>query len=138
MNDINIIRKEPEKVRHGIKNRGGRYLPALEELITLDSEHRGLLKTVEDLRAKRNASSQAVGKAKAQKNEAEASRLMAEVIQLKAEMAGQEAALTSLAARLKDAALGLPNIPHYSTPVGASEADNPVRRAGPSPKSMPR
>jgi len=134
MNDINIIRKETDKARIGIKNRGGRYLPALEDIIRRDLEHRELLKKVEESRAKRNASSQAVGKAKAQKNEAEAARLMAEVSQLKAEMAGQEAALTTLSAQLKDAVLGLPNFPHDSAPVGASEADNPVRRSGPAPR----
>jgi seryl-tRNA synthetase len=134
MNDINIIRKETEKARTGIKNRGGRYLPALEEIIKLDAEHRELLKKVEELRAQRNASSQAVGKAKASKNEPEAARLMAEVSQLKADMAGQEAALTILSAKLKEAAMGLPNFPHDSVPVGASEADNPVRRSGPAPQ----
>ncbi|MCX5796872.1 MAG: serine--tRNA ligase [Elusimicrobia bacterium] len=136
MNDINIIRKEPDRARGGIKDRGGRYLPALEELITLDLEHRGLLKKVEDLRAKRNASSQAVGKAKAQKNEAEAAKLMAEVIALKAEMSGQEAALTSLTAKFKEAALGLPNLPHPSAPKGAGEADNPVVRSSPAPRPL--
>jgi len=134
MNDINTLRKDTEKARTGIKNRGGRYLPALEDIIKLDSEHRELLKRVEELRAKRNSSSQAVGKAKASKNEAEAARLMAEVSHLKTEMAGQEEALATLSAKLKDAALGLPNFPHDSVPVGASESDNPLRRAGIEPK----
>jgi seryl-tRNA synthetase len=135
MNDSNNIRKEPETARIGMKNRGGRYLPALEGLIKLDLEHRELLKKVEELRAKRNASSQAVGKAKAAKDEEEASRLVTEVSRLKVEMAGQEAALAAMSAKLKESALGLPNIPHASAPVGASEADNPVRRAGPAPKA---
>ena len=56
MNDINIIRKETDKARIGIKNRGGRYLPALEDIIRRDLEHRELLKKVEESRAKRNAS----------------------------------------------------------------------------------
>ena len=136
MNDINIIRKEPEKARAGIGNRGGRYLPALEEIGKLDVEHRDLLKKVEELRARRNASSQAVGKAKAAKNEVEAAKLMAEVSALKGEMAGKEEALAGLTARLKAAALGVPNLPHPSVPVGKSEADNPVKRTGPAPKAF--
>jgi seryl-tRNA synthetase len=135
MNDMNLIRKEPEQARAGIRDRGGRYSPALEELIKRDAEHLELLKSVEALRARRNASSQAVGKAKAQKNEAEAQRLMAEVSQLKADMAGKEAALAELTAKMKEAALGLPNIPHPSTPVGASEADNAVVRQSPAPRT---
>jgi len=136
MNDINIIRKEPQAARTGIQNRGGRYLPALEEIIKLDVEHRDLLKKVEELRAKRNASSQAVGKAKAAKDETTASRLMAEVSVLKTEMAGQEEALAGLSAKVKEAVLGLPNFPHASAPIGKSEADNPVRRSGPSPRTF--
>ncbi|MBI5241990.1 MAG: serine--tRNA ligase [Elusimicrobia bacterium] len=136
MNDINIIRKEPEKARAGIQNRGGRYLPALEEVGSLDAEHRNLLKQVEELRARRNASSQAVGKAKAAKNEAEAAKLMAAVTALKSEMTGKEAALAGLSNRLKEAVLGLPNLPHASVPVGKSEADNPVKRSGPAPKAL--
>jgi seryl-tRNA synthetase len=136
MNDINIIRKEPEKARAGIESRGGRYLPALEEIGRLDAEHRELLKKVEELRARRNASSQAIGKAKAAKDEAGAAGLMAEVSALKTEMAGQEEALAGLSGRLKVAALGLPNLPHASVPVGKSEADNPMKRSGPAPKAF--
>ncbi|MDD5629294.1 MAG: serine--tRNA ligase [Elusimicrobia bacterium] len=136
MNDINIIRKEPARARAGVQDRGGRYLPALEELIKLDCEHRGLLKTVEELRAKRNASAQAVGKAKAAKDEAEAARLLAEVAGLKAEMSGQETALAELSAKNKAAALAIPNLPHATAPVGRSEADNKVVRSGPAPKPL--
>ena len=106
MNDMNVIRKEPETARTGIQNRGGRYLPALEGIIKLDVAHRDLLKKVEELRARRNASSQAVGKAKAAKNEAEAAKLMAEVSVLKTEMSGQEEALAGLSAKVREAVLG--------------------------------
>ncbi len=136
MNDINLIRKDPDQARIGIKNRGGRYSPALETLIQIDAQHRELLKAVEALRARRNASSQAVGKAKAHKNEAEAARLMSEVSTLKSDMSEQETALAALAAKMREAAMGLPNFPHPSVPVGASEADNPVVRLGPTPKGM--
>jgi seryl-tRNA synthetase len=120
-------------VRAGLKNRGGRYLPALEELVKLDVERRDALKKVEAMRAQRNAASQAIGKAKAAKDEALAQKLMAEVSQLKGEMAALEEALAPLEQKARQAALGLPNIPHESVPVGASEADNPVVRTGKKP-----
>jgi len=135
MNDIDFLRKEPNQVRAGIKNRGGRYSAALEEIIRLDAKHRALLKEVEALRATRNASAQAVGKAKLQKNEAEAGRLMSEVAGLKTEMAGKEEALTRLAAKVREAALGLPNLPHPSVPMGAGPEDNPVVRSSPAPET---
>ncbi len=136
MNDINLIRKDPEQARTGIKNRGGRYSAALEELISLDKRHRDILREVEALRAQRNAVSQAVGKAKAGKDEKEALRLMAEVTQLKGEMSGKEKILEDLSAQLREASLGLPNIPHPSVPLGTSPEDNPVVRSGPAPKTL--
>ena len=89
------------------------------------------MKKVEDLRSKRNASSQAIGKAKASKNEAEAQRLMAEVSGLKEEMAEAEESLSPLAEKTKQASLGIPNLPHESAPVGKDETQNvEVRRHG--------
>jgi len=135
MNDLNLIRKDPALARAGFRDRGGRYAPALEDLIALDSRHLELLKEVEALRARRNALSQEMGKAKAQKDQARFDSLMGEVAAGKAAMAGKDAALAELAAKVRDAALGLPNIPHPSVPVGAGEQDNPVVRASAAPKT---
>lgn len=133
MIDIELVREKTDAVRAGLKNRSARYLPALEELIKLDTERREALKTTENLRALRNASSQAIGKAKAEKNEAEAQRLMADVAKQKTEMAALEAALEPLNEKTRLAAMSLPNIPHESVPIGQSEADNPVVRTGEKP-----
>jgi seryl-tRNA synthetase len=137
MIDMALVRKDIGRLRAGYKNRGGRCLLQLEELLKLDCEHRDRLKTVEDLRAVRNASSQAIGAAKAAKNEAEAARLLAEVSSLKEKMSALEAALTPLAEKTRRAALELPNLPHESVPVGASEEDNPVVRTGRAPFALP-
>lgn len=136
MIDMTLLRKDIERLRAGYKNRGGRYIPQLEELVRLDGEHRELLKTVEELRARRNASSQAIGAAKAAKDEAKASTLLGEVSSLKEKMASLEAALGPLAEKTRQSALGLPNLPHESVPVGAGEADNPVVRVGREPRSF--
>jgi len=130
MIDISLVRKDPERVRKGIKDRGGRYLPAFEELAAQDSRHRALLAEVEQLRARRNSSSQAIGKAKAAKNEAEAARLMAEVAGLKGDLSAGEESLATLSEAVRQAALGLPNVPHESVPIGTSEADNKTLRVG--------
>ncbi len=136
MIDPQLIRREPDKARAGLKNRGGRYLPAFEEVLKLDLRHREQLKIVEELRAQRNASSQAIGKAKASKDEALAQKLMAEMSSLKERMSGLEAELTPLAEQTRLALLGLPNLPHESVPVGASEADNKTIREGAVPAGL--
>ena len=133
MIDISLARKDPERVRKGLKDRGGRYLPAFEEFVAQDARHRVVLGEVEQLRAKRNSSSQAIGKAKAAKNEAEAARLMAEVADLKGGLSAGEESLAKLSETLRQAALGLPNLPHESVPIGTSEADNKAVRVGREP-----
>ncbi len=131
MIDLALLRKAPDAVRKGIKDRGGRYSPFVEELLSLDAEHRKRLAEVEALRAQRNASSQAIGKAKASKNEAEAQRLMAEVAGLKDKMAALEAELEPQAKKTRELALSIPNVPHESVPLGKDEHENKeVRRVG--------
>ncbi|HVC09665.1 MAG TPA: serine--tRNA ligase [Elusimicrobiota bacterium] len=134
MIDPALIRKAPEAVRAGLKNRGGAALPALEEWLRLDIKHREILKAVEDSRAKINALSKDIGKAKAAKDEARAAALMTEVAKAKAEAGGVDAQeAEKVFAALRRAALEMPNLPHESVPLGKSEADNPVVRAGRAP-----
>ena len=54
MLDLKLIRSNPEKARAGIKDRGGRYLPALEKVLELDGVHRAMLAETETMRSQRN------------------------------------------------------------------------------------
>ena len=131
MIDPGLIRKDPERVRAGLKARNPRYLPALEELIALDGQQRAVIAKVDELRGQRNALSQQIGKAMAAKDVATADKLKAEVAAGKEKLAQLEAELAPLAEKTKQAAMGLPNVPHESAPVGASENDNKeIRRVG--------
>ncbi|MBI4425399.1 MAG: serine--tRNA ligase [Elusimicrobia bacterium] len=137
MNDPKLLRTNAAEARRGLRDRGGRYLQPLEEFYGLDERHRALLKEVEELRAQRNQVSARVGRAKAAKDEAAASALMAEVGRAKGALQAKEAELLELAAKARLAQLGLPNLPHASCPVGASEADNVERRrGGPQPPTL--
>ncbi|MDE2039095.1 MAG: serine--tRNA ligase [Elusimicrobia bacterium] len=135
MIDPAIIRCEPDRARSGLKARGGRYLPAFEQAAKLDAERRAMSAEVERLRAQRNAASQRIGKAKADKDETLARTLMGEVAEGKRRLAELEAELAPLAERARLALLGLPNLPHESVPVGTSEADNVVLRSGLEPRA---
>ncbi len=137
MIDFNLIRSDPEKVRAGLKNRGGRSLPEFDELVKLDAEHRRALTEVEGLRAKRNSISSQIGKAKAAKDEALAESLKKQVSGLKPEMAGKEDALEPLSLKTRQAALGLPNLPHESVPLGGGPEDNPEVRSSGKPGTLP-
>ena len=130
MNDLSVLRKDPDAARRALSSRQPRWAGELDALLKLDESHRALLKEVEDLRSKRNAASQEIGKAKAAKDEAKAAALMAEVGKLKTEMPAKESALAESEKAIRAAALELPNLPHSSVPVGKDETQNPeVRKA---------
>ncbi|NNN04498.1 MAG: serine--tRNA ligase [Elusimicrobia bacterium] len=130
MNDLAALRKDPAGARRALASRHPRWADAFDQLILIDEEHRSSLKIVEDMRARRNAASQEIGKAKAAKDEAKAVQLMAEVGQLKVAMAEKEKNLAAVENNLRAATLELPNAPHESVPVGKDESENPeVRRA---------
>ena len=130
MNDLGLIRKDPDAARRALSSRHPRWAASLDALLKLDESHRALLKEVEDLRARRNAASQEIGKAKAAKDEAKAIALMGEVGKLKADMPAKEAALAESEKAIRAAAMELPNLPHASVPVGKDETENPeVRKA---------
>ncbi|MBI5211495.1 MAG: serine--tRNA ligase [Elusimicrobia bacterium] len=133
MIDIRLIRQDPERVRAGLKNRGGRHLPALEEFIKTDAEFRQRLAQVEELRGRRNAVSKQIGSAMAAKDEGAAARLKGEVAQLKTELERAEEAFKPLSAAARSASMGLPNLPHESVPLGKGPLDNPVVRRGSEP-----
>ncbi len=130
MNDLAVLRKDPAAARRSLASRHPRWADAFDQLILIDEEHRSALKIVEDMRARRNAASQEIGKAKATKDETKAAELMAQVGELKSAMAEKETRLAVVEGKLRAAALELPNAPHESVPVGKDESENPeVRRA---------
>jgi seryl-tRNA synthetase len=134
VNDLSLLRKDPAAARRALSSRHPRWADAFDALLKLDESHRALLREVEDLRSRRNAASQEIGKAKASKDEAKAQSLMAEVGKLKAEMPAREAALAESEKVIRAAALELPNLPHPSVPVGKDETENPLVRAVGFPK----
>jgi seryl-tRNA synthetase len=136
MNDLGLLRKDPDSARRALSSRHPRWAGELDALLKLDESHRALLKEVEDLRARRNAASQEIGKAKAAKDEARAAALMAEVGKLKADMPAKEAALAESEKTIRAAALELPNLPHASVPVGKDETQNPEVRKALEPRAF--
>ncbi|MCQ3908419.1 MAG: hypothetical protein MJ200_02465 [Mycoplasmoidaceae bacterium] len=90
----------------------------------LDKNYRDLLGQVEELNAKRNAITKDVAKAKMEKDEKAASSLQKEVSKIKADVADLQKQADVLAKQLKDAMLGIPNLPHESVPTGKDETEN--------------
>jgi len=132
MLDINLIRNDLPAVAAGLAKRGITFDAARFE--SLERERKDIQTRTQDLQAKRNTLSKAIGAAKGKGEDASA--LMAEVAGVGTETKRLEGELDRVQAALRDFLLNLPNLTHPSVPVGSSSDDNvEVRRWG-SPRTF--
>jgi seryl-tRNA synthetase len=124
MFDIRAIRDNPDAFRAAWNRRKPGLGDSVDEILRHDSALRKAVTDKQDAEKVRNENSKLIGRAKAEKNEDEAARLMALVAEAKAtiETAGeQEAAAKAL---LDDLLMGLPNLPLAVVPLGSDEEGN--------------
>jgi seryl-tRNA synthetase len=122
MHDLKALRDNPAFYDAGWARRGlSAQTPAILEI---DARLRAAKSTRMDAEAIRNSASKAIGAAKAQKNEAEATRLMDEVAAAKVMM--EEATAEEIIAQkeLDTIIHALPNLPDTTVPAGEDEAGN--------------
>ena len=134
MFDIKWIRENPEAFDRGLEARGLEGMA--QRLIALDDQRRLHVTKLQDAQTRRNAASKDIGKAKAQKDEATAQRLMAEVAELKTLIQDGEPEERALDQKLTDELSGIPNLPLGEVPVGRDEDDNAVVRTVGTPPSL--
>ncbi len=127
MLDMKMIRTQPELVRRGLQNRGGRYLPALEQLLAVDAEWRNVNAEAETLRARRNQAADEIGKLKRDKQDASA--ILKEMENLKARLKELEDKAKEFEAKITDGLLNIPNLPDPSVTVGKNETENRALRS---------
>ncbi|WP_407670213.1 serine--tRNA ligase [Paenibacillus chitinolyticus] len=112
-----------------MKNRGGKQLEEVTRIAELDVKRRELLQEVEQLKNRRNTVSQEVAMRKKAKEDAE--DLIAEMKGVGDRIKELDEELRTLEVELNHLLLSIPNVPHESVPVGASEEDNiEIRRNG--------
>ena len=122
MHDIKFIRENPQAFDHGLKRRG--LAPLSSEILALDQEWRQGTTRLQEMQSARNDASKKIGQAKAQKNEAEAQRLMADVARFKDEIPATEARTRELEQTLNDRLSEIPNLPAADVPDGPDETAN--------------
>jgi seryl-tRNA synthetase len=134
MHDIRFIRENPAAFDEGLGRRG---LPSMSrQILEVDQAWREATKRLQDMQSLRNDASKKIGQAKAQKNEAEAQRLMADVAQLKDEIPATELRVRESEEALNELLSTLPNLPVADVPDGPDEtANKEVRKTG-APRSM--
>ena len=127
MLDQKLLRQDPEAVRDALARRG--HVFDVEAFSVLEAQRRELQSQTEALQHSRNSHSKAIGQAKqagesAQPLLEEMARVGQQLKEAEEKLAATQQSLTSILEQL-------PNLPHESVPVGATEADNvEVRRWG--------
>ncbi len=130
MIDLKRLRDDAE-YRAGIERKRVRA-GLVDEVIAADAAHRALLNEVEELRARQNAASKAIGKAAPDERAAK----IAAAGELKEVLAAHEAELVPVETALRTLALGVPNPADVSVPDGGEDDGDVIRTvgaAGPAP-----
>ena len=131
MHDIRAIRETPEAYVKGWDARGLSGAALVAQITDLDAKLRAAQTGWQTAQAERNDASKKIGAAKAAKDEAEASRLMAHVEALKGQLEAESEAERAASQALHDLLAGLPNLPAPDVPLGEDEHANvEVRRWG--------
>jgi seryl-tRNA synthetase len=128
MLDIHLLRKDLDAVAARLATRG--FTLDADAFRTLEAERKAVQTRTEELQARRNALSRAIGQLKAKGEDT--APVMAEVAGLGDALKDSARLNDDVQARLDAWLLTLPNLPDESVPVGDSEAGNvEARRWGP-------
>jgi seryl-tRNA synthetase len=127
MHDLAFFRTNLDAIAQRLATRG--FQLDVEQFRSLDAERRSALTEAEQLKAQKNARSAEVGKLR--KEGQDTSAIQQEVRQISDSIAVLDEKAKAADVFFRDLMAGVPNIPHESVPVGASEKDNvEVRRWG--------
>ncbi|MBY0163135.1 serine--tRNA ligase [Cytobacillus firmus] len=133
MLDVKILRSEYSRVEEALKNRG-KSLDLIADFPKLDARRRELLQESESLKNRRNTVSAEVAKLK--KNRENADELILEMRQVSDQIKAMDEEVRELEASISELTLAIPNIPHESVPIGASEEENVEIRRWAEPKAF--
>jgi seryl-tRNA synthetase len=129
--DIKRIREDPDAYRKALARRG--MADAVDRLLEADERRRELVARVEDLRARQNRASKAIGGASGD----EKPTLIEQVSAVSAEVKDLEPQLEEAEGELNRLLAETPNLPHETAPDGETEEDAvEVRRNHDRPPSF--
>jgi seryl-tRNA synthetase len=127
MLDLAYVRNNLDTVVARLATRGGGA--GLEQFRDLDRKRRDMITEAEQLKARVNVESAAIGKLR--RLGADTTERQAQVLPLKERVAFLDEQVKSFDVAFRELLAGIPNLPHESVPVGKSAEDNAeVRRVG--------
>lgn len=130
MLDLKFLRQNPAAVADGMARR--RFPFDLDAFLALEERRRALLTAVEQKKGQRNAASAEVAKAK--RAGGDAAHILAGLGALSDDIKALDETAKAIDAEVAELLLGVPNLPHATTPDGASENDNPTVRTVGTPR----
>ena len=133
MLDRKMIRKDPGRVREGLKKKGVNF--DLDAFLEMDEEMRSLIREGEQLKHEKNKVSQEVAKLK--KEGKDASEIIERMKTVSDRIKEIDEQIKDISTRLDELALKIPNIPHDSVPLGTSSEENVVVRKWGEFKELP-
>ena len=127
MIDPKILRERSEEVLTTYRERlfDEAALATAQDVLKVDAERRRLLSAADELKAKRNTASQAIGR---EKDEAKRAAAIKEMEGVKAEIASLDEKLAAVEVDFERLMLLLPNLPAANVPTGKSDAQNLITR----------
>ncbi|WP_334075993.1 MULTISPECIES: serine--tRNA ligase [Paenibacillus] len=133
MLDVKILRNDFARVEEALKNRG-KSLDLVAGFPELDEKRRELLQESEALKNRRNTVSAEVAARK--KNKENADELIVEMREVGDRIKQLDDEVRELEGKIEELTMSIPNIPHSSVPVGASEEENVEIRRWSEPRSF--
>ncbi len=133
MLDPALLRSQTAELADRLRTTRGFELDAAA-LDALESERKQLQVRTQELQNLRNTRSKAIGQAKAKGGDV--APLLAEVAGFGDELKASEARLDALRGQIEAIAMGIPNLPDASVPIGKDEADNVEQQRWGTPRSF--
>ncbi len=129
MLQLPLLRDQPELVIAGLRKKFvAEPEQAVTAIVALDQQRRATQTALDENLARQNALAREIGPLMQQKRAAEAEVLKAEAAERKTGGATLKASLDDVEARLHQALVKLPNLPHASVPEGRTAQENEVVR----------
>jgi seryl-tRNA synthetase len=125
MLDRKLIRKDPGRVREGLRKKGAAF--DLDAYLALDERQRALIQESEALKHERNEVSQEISRLK--KERQDASAILERMKRTADRIKEIDAELKAVGEKLDELSLYIPNLPHDSVPYGTCPDHNVVRRS---------
>lgn len=126
MLDINFIRANKEQVEKGMLAKGEKENSIVAEVLAKDEEWRSIVHQADGIRSESNVKAKQIGVLMGQGKKEEAQAIIAETSSLKEEIKTLEEKVKVIQEERESLLLRIPNVPHASVPVGATENDNEV------------